>query len=353
MHGGSKMALEFDNAVGSLSMKVKNILLALPPQIKEKCFEVRIRVNSPIMLTMSGEQLFVSGRGTTSRIYHDGFFLVSKFDISECFKAICEYSVHSHQQEINNGFITLTGGHRVGICGTSVTENDKIINIKDISSLNLRIAKQIYSAGDEVVTILKKKLAGTVIIGQPSSGKTTVLRDVIRQLSIGVLGYPLKVALIDERGELSATAGGVPQNNIGPSCDCLFGYPKAIGMNIAVRTLSPDVIVFDEIGTSAELSAVTESLHSGVTVITSIHAGSEKDFLQKNIGKALVECGAFENFVFLKSKDEPSIIKSVVAREVFLNEIGRTNSDFYLHNASRDNAWKPFKRESFAARGSH
>lgn len=189
-------------------------------------------------------------------------------EIADCFAEICRYSVYSYEEEISRGFITLDGGHRVGLCGTAVTKNGKITSIKDISGLNIRIAHQVYGCADELYErVFSSGLHSLLLAGKPLSGKTTVLRDLARRL-----GERFRVVLIDSRGELSASVRGTPSFDIGLNTDALCGCEKSEGIMLSIRSLNPEVIICDEIGNDE--AAVEQAMFCGVKIIASAHADS-------------------------------------------------------------------------------
>jgi stage III sporulation protein AA len=192
----------------------------------------------------------------------------SSADIAECFSELCRYSVHSYAREISEGFITLDGGHRVGICGTAVSSGGRIEALRDISSLNIRIAHEVKGCAEELYErCLSTELRSLILAGKPLSGKTTVLRDLAR-----ILSEHYKVTIIDGRNEFSGTVGGVPTLDVGENTDVLCGADKLSGIMLALRALSPDVIVCDEIGDDYE--AVEQCLYCGVKLIVSAHAAN-------------------------------------------------------------------------------
>lgn len=192
----------------------------------------------------------------------------SEKDIADCFAELCRYSVHSYSREIAEGFITLDGGHRVGLCGTAVMSGGAVVSVKDISSLNIRIAREVRGCAEELYgRFFEGGLCSLLLAGRPMSGKTTLLRDLSR-----MLGEKYRVALIDSRNELSASVRGLPTLDVGENTDVLCGYTKPAGIMTALRSLSPDVIICDEIGD--DYDAVEQCLFCGVKVIAAAHAGS-------------------------------------------------------------------------------
>lgn len=189
-------------------------------------------------------------------------------DINECFLELCRNSVHSYAREISEGYITLPGGNRVGFCGTAVLRDGAISTLKDISSLNIRFAREVRGCAEELCRrAFPDGLCSLIICGKPLSGKTTMLRDMAR-----ILGGTHCVALIDSRGELAGVSGGVPALDVGENTDVLNGYPKAEGIMCALRSLSPEMIVCDEIGSDAE--EVRQCMGCGVKLAVTVHAAS-------------------------------------------------------------------------------
>ena len=220
--------------------------------------------------------------------------MTEKQDIEESYRRICDFSIYSHQEEIKKGYITVQGGHRVGISGTAVLQQGQIATVREISSLNIRVARQVYGAANELLSRMGQDISkGLLIAGPPSCGKTTLLRDLARQLATGAGGIPKKVAIIDERGELAGTYCGIPQNDLGLCSDILDHYPKGEGMIQAVRALSPQFIFCDELGGQEDLEAVQQGLHAGAAMISTIHAGNIDDLLRKKQGQTLLQSQAF------------------------------------------------------------
>ncbi len=319
----------FDSAAKAICGRIAGFFSLLPGDIKKQAQEIRLRVNKPISICCTGGIYFLNQTGRLTCYPGKDAMISTKEDIEECFRNICSYSIYSHQNEIKNGFVTLAGGHRVGISGTAVFQNGEITGIRDISSINIRVSREIPGSAAEIFHSLKKEIhSGLLIAGPPASGKTTILRDVARQLSSGTCGDIRKVVVVDERGELAGICLGIPQNDLGFCCDVLDGYPKAEGIMQAVRCLSPEFIICDELGGNDEVAAVEQSLNAGVSMISSIHAGSIEEFLMKKQAVSLLKTGAFGCVAMLNGHREPGKIQGIYKAGDLLAKIdGRFDSD--------------------------
>lgn len=289
------MEARFDSAAKGLSDRITKHLKNLPADIKNQAQELRLRVNRPVSVCCTGGIYFLNQFGRLACFPGSDMMLADKNDLDESFRNICSYSIYSHQNEIKNGYITICGGHRVGISGTAVLREGEITGMRDISSINIRISREIHGAADELLHALHNDISsGLLLVGAPASGKTTILRDIARQLSSGFGGNVRKVTVVDERGELAGTYMGVPQNDLGICSDILDGYPKAEGIMQAVRSLSPEFIICDEIGSNDEVSAVVQGLNAGATMVSSIHAGSIEELVKRDQAVALLRTGRLE-----------------------------------------------------------
>ena len=253
----------FDAAAAGICRRIRVSLLALSPGLKLRAQEIRLRTGRPVSVCFPQETCFLRAGGGTVHGIADDLLEVSRDDLDETFRILCENSVYSHENEIRNGYLTLRGGCRAGICGTAVLEDGEITGIRDVSSVCLRIARELPGCADGLLGRLGTSICGGLLIaGPPSSGKTTILRDLARQLSNGASGILKKVVVVDERGEIAGCWHGVPRNDVGLCCDVLDGYPKADGILMAVRSLSPQIIVCDELGSEEETRAVGNCKHS-------------------------------------------------------------------------------------------
>ncbi len=314
----------FDSAAGVLSERIKLLVQRLPIDVKRQTQELRLRVNRPVCVCCTGGIYFLSHSGRLICRPEGEMILAEKEDIEASFRNICSYSIYSHQNEIRNGYITLSGGHRVGISGTAVCRDGEITGMRDISSVNIRIAREVPGAADELFRVLKNTISGGLLLaGAPASGKTTILRDIARQLSNGSCGDLKKVTVVDERGELAGTYMGVPQNDLGSCSDILDGYPKAEGILQAIRSLSPEYIVCDELGGNDEVRAVEQGLNAGVSMISSIHAGTIEEFIRKNQAVQLLETGAFGSVAMLGGHEKPGILIGIYKAGDLLAEAHR------------------------------
>lgn len=211
------------------------------------------------------------------------------------------YSLYRMENELREGYITITGGHRVGIAGKVNTRAGAVKAIQNIASFNIRIAKQQLGVAEHLIPHLyHKNYLNTLIIGPPQSGKTTLIRDLVRIIATGWKQQaPKKVGVIDERSEIGAAIDGVPQHNLGLRTDVMDACPKAEGMMMMIRSMSPEVLVVDEIGNKEDLQALMEAIHSGVNVICSIHGQSMKDIKKRPIMKAIFELKLFDRYIVL------------------------------------------------------
>ena len=305
----------FTQAIKCLSPGISKVLVPLAVRLCNSAQEIRLRLNRPLAIVCPDVTYFVTAQGgLANTIIDNAMLIVTSSDITATFNNICNYSVYTRQNEIINGFLTMFGGHRAGICGTAVTDGGKITNIRDISSINVRIAREHKGCAQKLVDTLGTFDKGVLICGAPCSGKTTVLRDLARILSTQ---KGKNVSLIDERGELSGTSSGVFQNDIG-MCDVYDSYKKSEAMMQAIRSMAPDIIVCDEIGSNEDAAAIEHSVNCGVTLVATVHASSGTELRQKENIRSIVKMGAFGKIVFLSNKDSPGkIVKIAEVGDVF------------------------------------
>lgn len=280
---------------------LKNVLEYLPISIKSQIEknddieEIRIRANKPLCLKIGQETKILK-------------YIVTQQDILNAFTKVCENSVYSYARQICEGFITIKGGNRVGIVGSGVIENEKVINVNYISSLNFRIAREKIGCSNEIILKLidnqNNSIYNTLIVSPPGTGKTTLLRDIIRNISNGLPNYlnGKTVGLVDERGEIAAMYKGIPQNNIGDRTDVIDNMPKPEAIKILVRSMAPDVIACDEIGGKKDIEAIDYAMCSGVRGIFTAHGKDLEDIKQNQELKILLNKHKFERIIFLHPK---------------------------------------------------
>ncbi len=272
-----------------------------------KAEEIRIGTGKPVMIYEEGICYYILPEGKLTR-QSEGTVRTSGTDVQEMLRLLCDGSVYAMEENISSGYITVEGGHRVGICGSCVIKGGKIMSIKDISYLNIRIAREVIGAAECVIdSIAGKGLKNTLIISPPGSGKTTLIRDICRILG-NRESYSYKVGIADERGEIAAVYRGTPQNNVGKRTCVMDGCPKAEGMEMLLRSMGVDVVVTDEIGTEEDARAVQSLLNCGVCVIASVHGKSlEQVKKRENIG-VLIGKGGFENIIVLENKEVRELV---------------------------------------------
>ncbi len=284
--------------------KLQNILFEKIKQNEEMLEEIRIRNQNYIILKLNNEEKIIK-------------YKVSSEEIINILQLICENSIYSYQKQISSGFITLQGGHRVGLVGSCVIENNKIININYINSFNFRIARQVIGCSNNllkhILDIENNNIFNTLIISPPGFGKTTLVRDIARQVSNGSSVYKfngITVGIVDERSEIASLYKGVPQNDVGMRTDVIENVSKAIGIKILVRSMAPKVIIADEIGVLDDIEAINYALCSGCKGIFTAHGSSFKDIYKNPVLKNLIDTHIFERLIFL-NKDEKGKAKEI------------------------------------------
>lgn len=292
-----------EEIVRIFSLKLRKIIADLQIDFS-KLQEIRIRVNKPILIVYNNKEYFIN---KNSCLEQEGktAYIVSQSEIRETIEYIANYSLYAFEDEIRQGFITIQGGHRIGIAGKTVMESGQVKNIKYISFINIRLSHQIKGCADKVISYLstKNQIYHTLLISPPRCGKTTLLRDIVRQLSDGRKGINgVNVGVVDERSEIGACYMGIPQNELGMRTDILDCCPKADGMMMLIRSMSPDVIAVDEIGQRQDIEAIEYVINCGCKLIATVHGSSIDDVKLKPVLGKLVKEKIFERYIILNNR---------------------------------------------------
>ena len=285
----------------------------LPPQwvaalaaVPEIIQEVRLRSDAPITVSLPYGQRFLTHHGLTLARQSDVLFC-SQRQLEACFFAFCGQSVYAHQWELEQGYIAVEGGVRVGVAGTAIVRGSAVTAVSGVTALCIRLPRRVAGCARSLLPlVLERETAiSTLLIGPPSCGKTTLLRDLAVLLS----ARHRRVTVVDERGELSV-------GDALDGCDVLRGYPKAAGIRRAIRCLAPDVILLDELGDGAEMQAVADCTHAGVAVVATLHGYTPADVARQPFVRDLIHRGSFERWVFLRGRETPGQIRDCYIPEV-------------------------------------
>jgi stage III sporulation protein AA len=262
---------------------IRGLLLKMPTSLFNELEEIRIREGRPLEVNAAGRHYFLTSSGEITRNPILAF-KPGKQDGNTLLDLITNHSLYTMEEELRRGFITIAGGHRIGLAGRTVLSSGRVEHLRDISGFNVRIAREVQGIADQVLPQLldfkQQSVHHTLILSPPQQGKTTLIRDLARQISNGTWGHPeakwsgLKVAVIDERSEIAGSKRGVPSFDVGARTDVMDGCPKAEGIMMMIRSMSPDVIIVDEIGRSEDAEALAEALHAGVRVIATAHGSN-------------------------------------------------------------------------------
>ncbi len=301
-----------------LSPQIGWIISQVPLKILGQLTEIRIRINRPLLIMSGGMDYMLQSTGHTT-IDSDKAYYCSQADIAKTVQLISQNSLYAFEQEIRMGYITTSGGHRVGLAGQAIVNDGRVQTLKNISSLNFRLAREVIGCSDTVIPYIvsgSSKVFSTLIISPPRCGKTTILRDIVRQVSSGIPSlefYGVQVGVVDERAEIAACHSGVPTVDLGYRCDVLDGCPKAEGMLMLIRTMAPQVIVTDELGREDDCNAILEGLHAGVSVVATVHGRDLNDVIFRPYVGDLIKGKCFERYVILSGYPAVGTVDTIIA----------------------------------------
>lgn len=310
----------FFELLNSLPSNVREIINKIPKDIIEKTEEIRLRLNRPLMIDINNEEKLVSSEGKFVKNIKDSYIITHE-DCNKALQLISKSSLYAFEEELKNGYITLKGGYRVGIVGKCVIENGYIKTMRNISGYNYRIMRELKGVSDNIISYIvksPKEVKNTLIISPPQCGKTTLIRDIARNISNGIdwLGFKgLNIGIIDERSEISACYNGVPQVDVGIRTDVLDGCPKSSGILMMIRSMSPKVIITDELGKQSDIKAIYEALNAGISVISTIHGKNLQDVLQKHDIKDIISSNTFDRYIILSSKLGAGTVEEILDKD--------------------------------------
>lgn len=279
--------------------------------------EIRLRVNAPLLCIYKNHEYYITQTGEITQ-NPERSWIICKKEIQETVEYIGNYSLYAYEEEVRQGFITIQGGHRVGIAGKAIVEHGHVRSLKYISFLNIRFSHEIKGCADTLMPYIAgdNQMKHTLIISPPRCGKTTLLRDCIRQLSNGTAFCRGRtIGVVDERSEIGGSYLGVPQNDLGIRTDVLDCCPKTEGILMLVRSMAPQIIAVDEIGSEEEARAIEIALHTGCKLLATVHGNSMEDIQQKAVFQKLLKEKRVERYVVLSATKKVGTIESIYDKE--------------------------------------
>ena len=284
----------YRQAVRALPRRLQQEALSLEEEEQSRAEELRLRVGWPMTVLLPEGERALGGAPVESR------------ELDQLLEIASQASVHAVLDQLRRGYLTIEGGHRIGLCGTAAMESGEIRTLRTLSSASIRVARQIKGVCAPVLDGLCPggRLADTLILSPPGQGKTTLLRDLIRAVSCGEGCHPQRVSLADERGEVAALYRGTPQLEVGPRTDVVEGCPKAQGLMLLLRGMNPQVLAVDEITAPEDVAALETAAGCGVTLLATAHGWNREDLERRPIYRAMLEKKLFRFCVQIKREDE-------------------------------------------------
>lgn len=294
------------------SIEIRNVFKQLDMDYNH-LQEIRLRVHAPICCIYKNKECYVTQDGHLSENAGDGW-VIGKKEIQETVEYIGNYSLYAYEEEVRQGFITIQGGHRIGVAGRAIVEKGWVKGLKYISYLNIRLSHEVIGCADTLLPYIteERQMFHTLIISPPRCGKTTLLRDCIRQLSNGTGKCPGQtVGVVDERSEIGGSYLGVPQNDLGIRTDVLDCCPKTEGILMLVRSMAPQIIAVDEIGSKEEARALEMAIHTGCRLLATVHGSSMEDIRRKPVFQRMLEEKQIERYVILSNRGKIGRIEQI------------------------------------------
>lgn len=290
------MTKEINKILKFIAPSLREHLINLNENVINEAHEIRLSIGKPLIVCFNQGHIKLP-------------VICDEKAVKETVLLLTDNSVYSANEKLTNGFLTVDGGYRVGVCGTVVMNNGCVAAIKNISSINIRIKREIRGVAEKIISYIKSddEIKNTLIVSPPKCGKTTLLRDIAR-----ILGNDHHVSIVDERSEIAGVYMGVPQNDVGIQTTVLDGCSKSIGIPIVIRSMAPEVVITDEIGGEDDVDAISYALSSGAKIITSVHGDSLESIKRKPTLKNSLD--AFELIILLTNKGGVGTVSDIIFR---------------------------------------
>lgn len=303
------MMEEENTAIKILSTPIKKLIRQSKLQV-EKLEEIRLRIGQPVWLLYERMPFYLKKDSSIGR-GKELAYIVTEMDLKETLEYASGFSMYAYEHERRQGYLTIQGGHRIGMAGKVVMEQGKVKTISDIAMLNIRLAHECIGCAKKILPYIKEQeeVVSTLILSPPGGGKTTLLRDFIRELASEEEGYT--VGVVDERSELAACYKGVPQNQLGVTVDVLDGCSKAEGMRMLLRSMAPEIIAVDEIGSMEDIEAIRQVTNNGCRLLATMHGSNMEDMKKKHSVNILMEENVFQRFIVLDNRYHAGRIKGI------------------------------------------